>query len=79
MKKKPTFIEWLKDTPKQLFILVTQVVFILGMFTGLCFDAYDMEIGWVIFSSAFLISILWLCVLRTYSIYTNLLRIDWFK
>lgn len=79
MKKKPTFMEWLKDTPKQLRILVFQIIFILGMFTALCFNTYEMETGWVIFSSAFLISILWLCVLRTYSIYTNLLRIDWFK
>lgn len=79
MKKKPTFMEWLKATPRQKYTLIFQITFVLVMLFALLFNNSDMEVEWVIFLSVFLTSILWLCILRTYSIYTNLLRIDWFK
>jgi phosphatidylglycerophosphate synthase len=79
MKKKPTFMEWLKSSKKNKRTLIFQILFIIVMFIGLLLNLDDIEKGWAIIISDFLLTIIFLCIFRVYSIYTNLLRIDWFN
>jgi len=81
MAKNLTLKEWFK-TPqgkKNKIQLIIQEIFLLGILLALVFEHEGMSGEWLVISTTFITSIMWLCYIRVYRIYTNLLYTDWFN